>query len=196
VDSISEKKVFLLTYHVASYTTEKTYFFTTPSHEVTHIFQSLLSNEVGYGKGMPISLWEGSAVLFGAGISMPNLGWYSDELDHVFMRFLSEHDRSVEMRNNADAVKLLKAIEDPRTAVGNSGGYNVGPLLFEWFVAQYGVAKYVSLVESTATANSFERGPQTDNWTFKRSGLRICSALCFKELPTPPKNLQRIGFKR
>ena len=156
VDSISEKKVFLLTYHVASYTTEKTYFFTTPSHEVTHIFQSLLSNEVGYGKGMPISLWEGSAVLFGAGISMPNLGWYSDELDHVFMRFLSEHDRSVEMRNNADAVKLLKAIEDPRTAVGNSGGYNVGPLLFEWFVAQYGVAKYVSLVESTATANSFD----------------------------------------
>lgn len=154
--SNSDKKVFLLTFHVASYTTDKTYFFTTPSHEVTHIFQSFRSNEVGYGKDMPISLWEGTAVLFGAGISMPNLGWYSDELDHVLMRFLSEHDRSVEMRSNADAVNLLKQIEDPRTAIGNSGGYNVGPLLFEWFIAKYGVEKYVSLVESTSTASNFD----------------------------------------
>jgi hypothetical protein len=152
----SSKKLFLLTYHVASFTNEKNYFFTTPAHEVTHIFQSFRSNEAGYDKDLPISLWEGSAVLFGAGISMPNLGWYSDELDHALMRFLSENDRSVEMRSNADAVKLLQAAEDPRTAIGNSAGYYVGALLFEWFVSQYGVAKLVSLVEATGTASSFD----------------------------------------
>ena len=155
-DATSGKKIFLLTYHVASYTTEKTYFFTTPAHEVTHIFQSSLSNDVGYSTGMPISLWEGTAVLFGAGISMPNLGWYSDELDHVMMRFLTGHDRSVEMRTNKDAVELLKAAEDPLTDIGTSAGYNVGPLLFEWFVAQYGVQKFVSLVEAAGTASSFD----------------------------------------
>jgi hypothetical protein len=155
-NATSGKKLFLLTYHVASYTSEKTYFFTTPGHEVTHIFQSYRSNEIGYTSDMPISLWEGTAVLFGAGISMPNLGWYSDELDHVMMRFLSGNDRSVEMRSNKDAVELLKAAEDPRTDVGNSAGYNVGPLLFEWFVAKYGVEKFVSLVEATGTAASFD----------------------------------------
>jgi hypothetical protein len=155
-DAISGKKIFLLTYHVASYTTEKTYFFTTPAHEVTHIFQSSRANDVGYSTGMPISLWEGTAVLFGAGISMPNLGWYSDELDHVMMRFLTGHDRSVEMRTNKDAVELLKAAEDPLTDIGTSAGYNVGPLLFEWFVAQYGVQKFVSLVEAAGTASSFD----------------------------------------
>jgi hypothetical protein len=157
---ISGKKVFLVTYHVASFTTEKTYFFTTPGHEVTHIFQGFRSNQVGYTKNMPISLWEGTAVLFGAGISMPNLGWYSDELDHVMMRFLSGNDRSVEMRSNADAVKLLEAAEDPLTDIGNSAGYNVAPLLFEWLVAQYGVEKLVSLVEATSTAASFDAAVQ------------------------------------
>jgi hypothetical protein len=155
-DKVNGKKLFLVTYHVASFTSEKTFFFTTPAHEVTHIFQSFSSNEVGYEKDMPISLWEGTAVLFGAGISMPNLGWYSDELDHVMMRFLTGNDRSVQMRSNADAVKLLIAAEDPRTAIGNSAGYNVGPLLFEWFVAQYGVEKFVSLVQATASASSFD----------------------------------------
>ena len=87
---------------------------------------------------------------------MPNLGWYSDELDHVMMRFLTGNDRSVQMRSNADAVKLLIAAEDPRTEIGNSAGYNVGPLLFEWFVAQYGVEKFVSLVQATASASSFD----------------------------------------
>lgn len=153
---ISGKKVFLVTYHVASFTTEKTYFFTTPAHEVTHIFQGFRSNQVGYTKNMPISLWEGTAVLFGAGISMPNLGWYSDELDHVMMRFLSGNDRLVEMRSNADAVKLLEAAEDPLTDIGNSAGYNVAPLLFEWLVAQYGVEKLISLVDATSTAASFD----------------------------------------
>lgn len=156
----SGEKVYLVTYHVASYTSEKSFFFTSPAHEVTHIFQSDVSKEVGYSKGMPISLWEGSAVLFGAGISMPNLGWYSDELDHVMMRFLSEHDRSIEMRSNADAIKLLKIAENPLTGVGTSAGYNVGPLLFEWFISQYGVAKFVTLVETTASAASFDEALQ------------------------------------
>lgn len=159
-DVSSGKKIFLVTYHVASFTTEKTYFFTTPGHEVTHIFQGIRSNQVGYTKNMPISLWEGTAVLFGAGISMPNLGWYSDELDHVMMRFLSGNDRSVEMRSNTDAVKLLEAAEDPLTDIGNSAGYNVAPLLFEWLVAQYGVEKLVSLVEATSTAASFDAAVQ------------------------------------
>lgn len=149
-------KVFLVTYHVASFTGEKTYFFTTPAHEVTHIFQSVLSNEIGYQNGMPISLWEGSAVLFGAGISMPNVAWYSDELDHVMMRFLSGSDSKVQMRTSADAKKLLQDAENPLTELGTSAGYNVGPLLFEWFIAKYGVEKFVSLVKYTGTATSFD----------------------------------------
>ena len=91
---------------------------------------------------------------------MPNLGWYSDELDHVMMRFLSEHDRSIEMRSNADAIKLLKIAENPLTGVGTSAGYNVGPLLFEWFISKYGVAKFVTLVEATASAASFDEALQ------------------------------------
>jgi hypothetical protein len=153
-------KVFLVTYHVASFTGEKTFFFTTPAHEVTHIFQSVLSNEVGYKNGMPISLWEGSAVLFGAGIAMTNVGWYSDELDHVLMRLLSGSDSKVQMRTEADAVKLLIEAENPLTGLGTSAGYNVGPLLFEWLIAKYGVEKFISLVSATGTAKSFDEALQ------------------------------------
>lgn len=153
-------KVFLVTYHVASFTGEKTFFFTTPAHEVTHIFQSVLSNEVGYKNGMPISLWEGSAVLFGAGIAMTNVGWYSDELDHVLMRLLSGSDSKVQMRTEADAIKLLIEAENPLTGLGTSAGYNVGPLLFEWLIAKYGVEKFIALVSATGTAKSFDEALQ------------------------------------
>jgi len=67
-----------------------------PAHEVTHIFQSVLSNEVGYSKGMPISLWEGSAVRFGGrDRAMPNIGWYNlMNLIMYYEDFISIHYRS------------------------------------------------------------------------------------------------------
>ena len=87
---------------------------------------------------------------------MPNVAWYSDELDHVMMRFLSGSDSKVQMRTSADAKKLLQDAENPLTELGTSAGYNVGPLLFEWFIAKYGVEKFLSLVKYTGTATSFD----------------------------------------
>jgi hypothetical protein len=91
---------------------------------------------------------------------MTNVGWYSDELDHVLMRLLSGSDSKVQMRTEADAIKLLIEAENPLTGLGTSAGYNVGPLLFEWLIAKYGVEKFISLVSATGTAKSFDEALQ------------------------------------
>jgi hypothetical protein len=104
---------------------------------------------------MPPSLWEGSAVLFGSGIPMSNVAWYSDELDHQLMRFLSNFATKVPMNTEADAVNLLIKAERTDAEVSIEAGYYVGAILFEWLIAKYGVQKFLDLVDATGTAPSF-----------------------------------------
>jgi hypothetical protein len=147
--------VYLVTYHVGSFTTDQKVFATTTAHEITHVLQIDRSNNIGYNNNMPPSLWEGSAVLFGSGIPMSNVAWYSDELDHQLMRFLSNYATKVPMKTEADAVNLLIKAERTDAEVSIEAGYYVGAILFEWLIAKYGVQKFLGLVDATGTAPSF-----------------------------------------
>jgi hypothetical protein len=149
------KDIYLVTYHVGSFTTDQKVFTTTTAHEITHILQIDRSNNVGYNNNMPPSLWEGSAVLFGSGIPMSNVAWYSDELDHQLMRFLSNFATKVPMKTEADAVNLLIKAERTDAEVSIEAGYYVGAILFEWLIAKHGVQKFLDLVDATGTAPSF-----------------------------------------
>jgi hypothetical protein len=149
------KDIYLVTYHVGSFTTDQKVFTTTTAHEITHILQIDRSKNIGYNNDMPPTLWEGSAVLFGSGIPMSNVAWYSDELDHQLMRFLSNFATKVPMKTEADAVNLLVKAERTDAEVSIEAGYYVGAVLFEWLVAKYGVQKYLDLLVATGTAPSF-----------------------------------------
>lgn len=149
------KDIYLVTYHVGSFTTDQKVFTTTTAHEITHILQMDRSKNIGYNNDMPPTLWEGSAVLFGSGIPMSNVAWYSDELDHQLMRFLSNYATKVPMKTEADAVNLLVKAERTDADVSIEAGYYVGAILFEWLVAKYGVQKFLDLVDATGTAPSF-----------------------------------------
>lgn len=150
------KDVYLVTYHVGSFTTDQKVFMTTSAHEITHVLQIDRSGNVGYNKNMPPTLWEGSAVLFGSGIPMPNVAWYSDELDHQLMRFLSNYAGKVPMVTESDAINLLITAEKTDTDVSIEAGYYVGAILFEWLIAKHGVQKYLDLLDATGSAQSFD----------------------------------------
>jgi hypothetical protein len=150
-----KKDVYQVLYHVGSFTTDQKVFATTPAHEITHVLQIDRSNNIGYNNSMPPTLWEGSAVLFGAGIPMSNVAWYSDELDHQLMRFLSNFAKKTPMKTEADVVNLLIKAERTDAEVSIEAGYYIGAVLFEWIVAEHGVQKYLELLDSTATEPSF-----------------------------------------
>ena len=151
----SKKDVYQILYHVGSFTTDQKVFATTPAHEITHVLQTSRSNSIGYSNSMPPTLWEGSAVLFGAGIPMSNVAWYSDELDHQLMRFLSNFAKKTPMKSETDAINLLITAEKTAPEIAYEAGYYVGAILFEWLIAKYGVEKYLDLLDATATAPSF-----------------------------------------
>ena len=150
-----KKDLYQVLYHVGSFTTDQKVFATTPAHEITHVLQTHRSKSIGYNNSMPTSLWEGSAVLFGAGIPMSNVAWYSDELDHQLMRFVSNFAKKYPMNSEADAVNLLIKAEKTDSEISVEAGYYVGAVLFEWIIAKYGVEKYLELLDATATAPSF-----------------------------------------
>ena len=150
-----KKDVYQVLYHLGSFTTDQKVFATTPAHELTHVLQMDRSNNIGYNNNMPPTLWEGSAVLFGAGIPMSNVAWYSDELDHQLMRFLSNFAKKTPMKTEADVVNLLIKAERTDAEISIEAGYYLGAVLFEWIVAKHGVRKYLELLDATATAPSF-----------------------------------------
>ena len=150
-----KKDVYQVLYHLGSFTTDQKVFATTPAHEITHVLQMDRSNNIGYNNSMPPTLWEGSAVLFGAGIPMSNVAWYSDELDHQLMRFLSNFAKKTPMKTEADVVNLLIKAERTDAEISIEAGYYLGAVLFEWIVAKHGVEKYLELLDATATAPSF-----------------------------------------
>lgn len=147
--------VYFVTYHVGSFTTDQNVFTTTTAHEITHIMQMDRSKNVGYNNNMPPTLWEGSAVLFGSGIPMSNVAWYSDELDHQLMRFLSNYATKVPMKTETDVVNLLIKGERTDADVSIEAGYYVGAILFEWLIAKHGMQKFLALVDATGTSPSF-----------------------------------------
>jgi hypothetical protein len=153
----SNQDVYLVTYHVGSFTTDEKVFATTPAHELTHVLQTNRSNNVGYNNKMPVSLWEGSAVLFGAGIPMPNLAWHSDELDHQLMRFVSTFADKVKIKSVSDAINLLLKAEKTDSEISVEAGYYIGAILFEYLIAKYGVEKYLNLVDATGTEPNFDQ---------------------------------------
>ena len=150
-----KKDVYQVLYHLGSFTTDQKVFATTPAHEITHVLQIDRSNNIGYNNSMPPTLWEGSAVLFGAGIPMSNVAWYSDELDHQLMRFLSNFAKKTPMKTESDVVNLLIKAERTDAEISIEAGYYLGAVLFEWIVAKHGVQKYLELLDATATAPSF-----------------------------------------
>ena len=150
-----KKDVYQVLYHLGSFTSDQKVFATTPAHELTHVLQIDRSSNIGYNNSMPPTLWEGSAVLFGAGIPMSNVAWYSDELDHQLMRFQSNFAKKTPMKTESDVVNLLIKAERTDAEISIEAGYYLGAVLFEWIVAKHGVQKYLELLDATATAPSF-----------------------------------------
>lgn len=126
----------------------------TPAHEFGHIVQDYMKypmqsgNEFGYHEAFPLNLVEGSARTLGF-FSLPQLGWASDASDYsnwqAFKRALQWHP----IRDEADMVDLLMITEFRKSDEAFDLSYTTGQLLYEWFISEYGLQKYLDLMKET-----------------------------------------------
>lgn len=133
----------------------------TPAHEFGHIVQDYMKypmqpgNEYGYHEAFPLNLVEGSARTLGF-FSLPELGWASDAADYnnwqAFKRALQWH----QIRDEADMVDLLAITEFRRSDEAFDLSYTTGQLLYEWFISEYGLQKFLALMRETRNHAIFD----------------------------------------
>lgn len=143
-------------------------------HEITHYFQfattpnvkkqNFTGNYPNWVEGkvyVPNSLIEGSANTLGSALIVPYLGWYSDQMDWHLGRYKG-YGKVKELTNVDDTVKLMQAVEsyllDPSGL--NDLNYSLGQLMFEYYIAQYGVVSYLDLFDNIEKYGDFESALQ------------------------------------
>ena len=147
-------------------------------HEMTHYFQfattpsvkkqNFVGNYPNWVEGevfIPNSLIEGSANTFGSAILVKHLGWYSDMMDWHLGRY-KKNGAIKRISSQDEAVKLMMATKSWNLeAVGLSElNYALGELIWEYYVAQFGVKSYLDLFDNIEKYGEFNRALQaTEN---------------------------------
>ena len=158
--------------HTSTLATMKTYWPAIAPHEFTHVLQGWFVNGFvrNYPDGHPKAAWsrhliEGSANTVGIAMGFDQLGWYSDEMDRLLQRSIelgrgenySNFDRLFPMKNNSDAVNLIKLLEAAEGRWPQDLSYSAGQFIWEFYIGKYGFDKYIDLLKSLKT-NSFADG--------------------------------------
>ncbi len=158
--------------HTSTLATMKTYWPAIAPHEFTHVLQGWFVNGYvrNYPDGHPKAAWsrhliEGSANTVGIAMGFDQLGWYSDEMDRLLQRSIelgrgenySNFDRLFPMKNNSDAVNLIKLLEAAEGRWPQDLSYSAGQFIWEFYIGKYGFDKYIELLTSLQK-NSFADG--------------------------------------
>lgn len=148
------------------------------SHEITHYFQfattpsvrkqNFSGNYPNWVEGkiyIPSSLVEGSANTLGSAILVKHVGWYSDMMDWHLGRYkrngkiktLSSADEAVNLMNSSRSWYLEPA------GLGDLN-YALGQLVWEFYIAKYGMQSYLDLFDNIEKYGEFELALQkTEN---------------------------------
>ena len=127
-----------------------------PAHEVTHIIQDYYRKGIGdpdvtaFDRRTHATFQEGTATLFGYGIAMKNLGWYSDGLDEFLLGNFKEDKFWKPVKTIEDVIKVLEATEARTNNSTHQSSYPIGALLYEWVIAKYGFDSYIHILENLA----------------------------------------------
>ena len=125
-----------------------------PAHEVTHIIQDYYRKGIGDPDITSSDLrtnatfQEGTATLFGFGIAMKNLGWYSDGLDEYFYSNFKNDRYWKPVTNLDDVINVLQQTEARTNDSTHQSSYPMGAMLYEWVIAKYGFNAYVRILEN------------------------------------------------
>jgi hypothetical protein len=144
------------------------------AHEITHYFQiattpnvkkqNFTGNYPNWVEGkvyVPNSLMEGSANTLGSALIVPYVGWYSDQMDWHLGRYKG-YGKIKELTNVDDTVKLMQAVESYLLEPSglNDLNYSLGQLMFEYYIAQYGVVSYLDLFDNIEKFGDFDSALQ------------------------------------
>lgn len=144
------------------------------AHEVTHFYQFAATpttpkqNFVGQWPNVtegeiyfPNSLMEGSANTFGSALILSHVGWYSDQMDWHLGRY-KRNSSLKNIANESQAVDLMKKTRSYMPATGELAdlNYALGELVWEYYLAQYGVEAYFDLHNKIQSLKNFENAMQ------------------------------------
>jgi hypothetical protein len=160
--------------HTSSLAKINTYWPEIAPHEMAHVMQGVLANGFGgeFGEGDPRAKWhghlvEGSANTFGMAFGFDQLGWYSDEMDHLLKSSISYNKGKYRMKNLQDAIFLIEEIEKRDTEVRSDFSYSAGQFVWEYFVGKYGAEKYIELLRNVQETDNFSENLQKTIQTSK-----------------------------
>ena len=139
-------------------------------HEVTHYYQfsatpsvrkqNFTGNYPNLVEGkiyIPSTLIEGSANTLGSALTVKYSGWYSDQMDWHLGRYkrdtglisISSTERAVEL------MKIAATYLPEKTGFGDLN-YPMGQLMFEYFIATYGMKAYFDLFSNIQKFGDFD----------------------------------------
>lgn len=144
------------------------------SHEVTHYFQfattpsvrkqNFIGNYPNWVEGkvyIPNSLIEGSANTLGSAILVQHVGWYSDMMDWNLGRYKSQ-GKIKSIKSIEEAITLMKATKswDLEPAGLGDLNYALGQLIWEFYIATYGMESYLNLFDNIEKFGDIEAALQ------------------------------------
>jgi hypothetical protein len=114
----------------------------------------------------PIHFREGSANTISYLTSFKNIGWASDALDGNFWMHTRDSKSHRMIRNEADAISLMKEMECLKTCDKLSSAepekisywtYSYGAIMYEWILATYGLDGYKKMLNQLVTSMTFDQ---------------------------------------
>ena len=134
-------------------------------HEFTHIVQGYFYrlngepstvNEDVFGIRRPLNFIEGSANSIGYLSGFGNIGWSSDALDWELWQLLKDKQNFIKVDSALNMKKLIYLTEKGMPQEAFELSYAVGGILYEYFLGNYGLDKYVNLLEQTGSGVNFD----------------------------------------
>ena len=163
--SPNDPKVYsLLNFQTPSYATSSRIASTwvmVPAHEVTHIVQDYYRKGIGgndiaaFDLRTNATFQEGTATLFGYGISMKNIGWYSDGLDEYLYGNFKNDTYWKPVKTVDDVINILQQTEARTNNSTHNSSYPIGAMLYEWVIAKYGFDSYMRILENLSKNSDY-----------------------------------------
>ena len=145
-----------------SYQSMEKYYPEIVPHEMTHVIQQYFqtgatNTQQDYFRKLSKNYIEGSANLLGFGLSLENLGWYSDDSDLTFIQYWKNWHGSNRMANSEDVISILNSTASFNNRDFFFLAYPIGHLFWEFVIAKYGIDSYSKFLKNIKLADSYEQ---------------------------------------
>ena len=136
-----------------------------PRHEFVHIVQDYMFRKLNRSRDLterefnnifPQHFREGSANTISYLSAMSNIGWASDGIDGRLSQIAKYTKNWRVIKTEADVIEAMKATEYNVPEGAFEMGYPLGAIMYEWFIATYGMDGFIKLLKELSSAPSFD----------------------------------------